>query len=178
MPCHTEKQASSGNVSPFFRRPSSSMTLPPGALSASSGSPRIENGAHGRRRRRGADPVERLADHVLGLVAENRHRARIPDRDQAVLIGADQAVAERHGDPLEAPFGDAAEQAAEVDLVERHGGEIGGDGQMPERGVEDDGELGLQQHRAEFGRGRRGRPAPRPASWRDSGATASASAAR
>ena len=45
-------------------------------------------------------------------------------------------------------------QAPKVDLVERHRGEIGGDGEMPERGVEDDGELRLQQHRAEFGRGR------------------------
>ena len=97
---------------------------------------------------RRADPVERLADHFLRLVAENRHCARIPDRDQAVLVGAHQAIAERHGDPLEAPFGDAAQQAAEVDLVERHGGEIGGDGDMPERGIEDDGELGLQQHGA------------------------------
>ena len=101
-----------------------------------------------------ADPVEWLADHVAGLVAENRHGARVPQRDQAVAVGAYQTVAERHGDPLEAAFGDPAQQASKIDLVERHRGKVGGDGHVADEVSGTNGELRLQQHGAQLGRGR------------------------
>src|SRR5439155_17113012 len=37
----------------------------------------------------GANPVKRPADHLLGLVAEDRRRAGIPDSDQVIRIGAE-----------------------------------------------------------------------------------------
>jgi hypothetical protein len=66
------------------------------------------------------------------------------------VVEANQAVAERHRDSLKALFRDPAEQAAKVDFVQRRDGEIGRDGDVPERGIENDGELCLQQRGAHF----------------------------
>ena len=95
----------------------------------------------------GANQVERLADHFLRLVAEDRRRAGIPDRDQMVLVGADQAVAERHRDALEAALGDPAQHVAEIDFVERNGAEIDDDGDVEQRGIEHERPFRLQQDR-------------------------------
>ena len=59
----------------------------------------------------GANPFERLADHFRRVVAEDRSRAGIPHRDPVLVVGADQAVAERHRDALKAALGDAAQQS-------------------------------------------------------------------
>ncbi len=92
----------------------------------------------------GANRLERLTDHVLGAIAEHRGRAGVPHRDAVVGVGADQAVAERHRDALEAALRDTAEQGADVDLVERDGGDVGDDGDMEQRGVEHERKIGLQ----------------------------------
>ena len=110
--------ASTGNTSPFFRRPSNSITDRRAAASA---------GARHRGSRTGAPPssplpaqssVERLADHLSRVVAEDCRRAGIPDRDQMILIGTYQAIAKRHRDTLKAVLRDAAEQSPEIDFVE------------------------------------------------------------
>ena len=98
----------------------------------------------------GADLVERPADHLLGQIAEDRGRAGIPDRDQVVGIGADQAVAERHRHALKAALGDPAEQIADVDFVERDGCDVDDDGDLKQRRVEDERECGLQGKCAGF----------------------------
>ena len=91
-----------------------------------------------------ANLVERTADHLLGQIAEDRGRAGIPDRDQVIGIGADQAVAERHRHALKAALGDPAEQIADVDFVERDGRDVDDDGDMKQRGVENERECRLQ----------------------------------
>src|SRR5262249_55317002 len=52
----------------------------------------------------GADAAERPAQHLVRRVAENGAGGRVPDGDQAGLVDADEAVAERHRDLPEAPF--------------------------------------------------------------------------
>ena len=104
-PCQPEKQASTGNISPLLAAALDSMTLPPGPrarrqLPMENGSRRAAIAAHRSRRTAGRS--------FPSAVAEDRDRARVPHRDQAVLIGADQAIAERHRDPLEAALRDAA----------------------------------------------------------------------
>ena len=68
MPCQPEKLASTGNTSPLLRRPSNSITVP----AASSAAFRIENEDVGHGLVAGANRVERTADHLLRLVAEDR----------------------------------------------------------------------------------------------------------
>ena len=144
VPCQPEKLASTGNTSPLLRRPSNSITGAGGELVRRS---LIENAERRRCRRAHRSSSNGLADHLLGLIAEDRGRAGIPHRDQVVGVGADQAVAERHRDALEAALGDPAEQGADVDFVERDGGDVDDDGDMEQRGVENERELRLQQRR-------------------------------
>ena len=105
---------------------------------------------------RGVELAERLPDNFLGLVAENRLGSRVPDRNQAFPVDAQQTIAKRHRDPLEALFCNAAQQTSKVDLVESDGDEISQDHDVEDRGVDDDAELRLQKHRAQFTRDRRG----------------------
>src|SRR5689334_18219547 len=84
----------------------------------------------------GTEAAERPAEHFLRRIAENGARRWIPDRDHAGLIGAYEAVAERHGDLSEASLLGAAEQATQIDLVDCHGHEIARNGDLPERAIE------------------------------------------
>ena len=95
-----------------------------------------------------ANLVERAAHHLLRQITEDRSRAGIPDRNQVIGIGADQAVAERHRDTLKAALGDPAEQIADVDFVERDGRDVGDDGDLNQRGIGNEWEGGLQGKRA------------------------------
>ena len=104
----------------------------------------VLDGKCGRIRIAGANLVERPSDHLLGQIAEDRGRAGIPDRDQVIGIGADQAVAERHRHALKAVLGHPAEQVADVDFVECDGGDVDDDGDLKQRGVENERECGLQ----------------------------------
>jgi hypothetical protein len=67
---------------------------------------------------RGADPVDRLADHFGRLVAENRHGPRVPNRDQPIPVGANQTITKRHSDALKTPVRNTHQQAAEIDLID------------------------------------------------------------
>ena len=98
----------------------------------------------------GADRLERPADHLGRIVAEDRHRARIPHRDQVVLIGTYQAVAQRHRDALKAALGDPAEQIPEIDFVERDRGHVDDDRGMQQRRIENERKICLQQRRGDF----------------------------
>ncbi len=101
----------------------------------------------------GADRIEPPADHLGGLVAEYRRRPRIPHRDQVVLIGTYQAVAQRHRDALEAALGDPAQQTPEIDFVERNRGHVDDDRGMEQRRVENERKSCLQQSCGDFNGG-------------------------
>jgi hypothetical protein len=128
------------------------MTRPPGDCRTSRGrfSDREDIGLHRHVRAR-ANPVERLADHLARLIAEDRHRALVPQGDQSVLIGAYQAVTEQHGDALEAPFRDPAKQAEKVDLIEGDRRQIGADDQVKQGCIEADREYALHHTGCQLG---------------------------
>ena len=166
-PCQPEKLASTGKLSPLLRRPSNSITVP-WASPARVADRERRLVAFGIAR---TDGVERTADHLRGLVAEDRGGARIPHRDQVVRIGADQAVAERHRDALKAALGDPAEQIAKIDLVECDGRDIDRDRDVKQRRVEDERKCRLQQIGQGFDRDRRCSERGEPPAGRTAGAT-------
>jgi hypothetical protein len=63
-------------------------------------------------------------------MAKHRCSSRIPYCNEAALVCAHQAVAERHGDTLKASLCDQSEQISKVDFIEGNSCKIRSDDHM------------------------------------------------